>query len=608
MGNFRFSEVLRYSLLSASALVAAFLAAIVFASPASANPDGDRVDQPEEKLWDTDNLLYTANTGAVSARTFGVPFHDYGGYLRTEQAAPCLRYPSGLGIVYAELAASVYGGGCPSGFSAMTVWCLHDPHDPGALDYWGPPVRRGGRQDCYHIYGRSTIYNAPAGVGLCGVLSNGRWSNLSVLHPRSTCSNPFVRVYNSSRTHQACKAAVADAFFQTVSGGRNEFPVLEITDTESVENSPALKDWGTSRNTGCDEFALAQDRLLTTTASNGGYWLGDRGRLQQSSMPAHTASARSVNQQRVAWVTRSGFAYTLHIERGLTVPQAYAARVDAGSDLAISPAGTTLTVPSPAPSWPATKTASGAALARLAGFHFDNHLPLPQAIGGNSAGAWCPADFHPRGEDSVYRIGSGTGRTLTGLSDGTLAQLADKYWCRSDVRYPIRYAPNSITGRTCGTGGVAPVCPSGVSIPTSNFTAWGRVNCYYTALSIDSTGKYEYPHPVPLCTDSDTGTKRNWTEAELDRSGTGHLHDRHRAVPCRRRRHHDLRSCASYPSARRIRHSDLGGLHSRNAFKASVGLLLASRTSAPYGWYALSVIQSLFCEGGRNRSGSAASR
>lgn len=42
------------------------------------------------------------------------------------------------------------------------------------------------------------------------------------------------------------------------------------------------------------------------------------------------------------------------------------------------------------------------------------------------------------------------------------------------------------------------------------------MNCYYTAREIDSAGKCVYPHPVPLCTDSDTGTKRNFTVAELD--------------------------------------------------------------------------------------------
>ena len=128
----------------------------------------------------------------------------------------------------------------------------------------------------------------------------------------------------------------------------------------------------------------------------------------------------------------------------------------------------------------------------------------------------CPAGSHPRGEDSLYKIGSDTGRTLTSISGWWQAQLADRYWYRSDIRYPIRYAPNSITGTTCGTGGGAPGCPSGVTVPPGNFRAWGRVNCYYTALSIDSSGKCVYPHPVPLCTDSDTGTQRRFTEAELD--------------------------------------------------------------------------------------------
>ena len=141
-----------------------------------------------------------------------------------------------------------------------------------------------------------------------------------------------------------------------------------------------------------------------------------------------------------------------------------------------------------------------------------------RSVGGNHAGSWCPAGAHPRGEDAYQKIGSGTGRTLSSLRSMPQTWLADLFWCRSDVRYPIRYAPQSAAGTTCSTTG-APGCPSGVIIPTGTFRAWGRVNCYYTARSIDSSGNCVYPHPIPQCTDN--GTKRDFTAAELGGYATG---------------------------------------------------------------------------------------
>ena len=55
MGRSRFTAILRCSLLAAAALAAAFLTAIIFASPASAQEDGG-VGEAEVRKWDTDNL------------------------------------------------------------------------------------------------------------------------------------------------------------------------------------------------------------------------------------------------------------------------------------------------------------------------------------------------------------------------------------------------------------------------------------------------------------------------------------------------------------------------------------------------------------------------
>ena len=73
------SELSRYALLGAVALTAAFLAAAYTANPAAAqdipHPANDGYPQ---KSWDTDNLLYTSGESRYSARTFGIPFHEYG--------------------------------------------------------------------------------------------------------------------------------------------------------------------------------------------------------------------------------------------------------------------------------------------------------------------------------------------------------------------------------------------------------------------------------------------------------------------------------------------------------------------------------------------------
>ena len=120
--------------------------------------------------------------------------------------------------------------------------------------------------------------------------------------------------------------------------------------------------------------------------------------------------------------------------------------------------------------------------------------------------ALCPARMHPRGQDGFYVIGGSTGRTLTSLSNETKAKAADRYWCRSDVRYRLAYTAEEDTGH-------AP--PPGVTVADDGdvFFAFGRSGCFYTATALTSTGGCEYGYPIPLCTDS--GTQRAFTAAEL---------------------------------------------------------------------------------------------
>ena len=374
-------------------------------------------------------MRYSVGRNSYSARTFGIPFHEYDGYtVRTEtyrRAAGCI----------------------------------------GFYDENGDP-----QQAC--------------------------WAESDV-----------------TRNNEPCQSGVADGFFQTVAGGRNDFPVLQITDPDATETAEPLKSWGTSRNSGCDEFTAAQDRLVSTAAANGGYYLDSHGNLATGSLPVHVLSSRSLAPSRVGWDSRGGF----WIHRGTvgaTAGSGYVSRVDAGSTLAVSPSGTSLSVPTP--NWPATKHQNGnVSWSSLTSFNSAGHLALPMAIGGTSSGVWCPTGFHPRGEDGLQRVGRGSGRTLTSLASDTKIAQADKFWCRSDVRYRIRYKKQTHS-QTCGAS-PRPTCPSGVTLPNDRFSAYGRVNCYYTVISLDTVNSNtcRYYHPIPQCTDPDSNAKREYTSAEL---------------------------------------------------------------------------------------------
>ena len=431
MGKPCFLKITKFFAVALLGTAATIAAVAVLSTPAAATGHDSRQGGGGDvtaKSWDTDNLLYSVGENRYSARTFGIPFHEYSSYtVRTET----YRRPAG---------------------------CI------GFYDENNNP-----QQAC--------------------------WSESDV-----------------TRNNEPCQSGVADGFFQTVSGGRNDFPVLEITDPDGEETEEAFKDWGTSRNSGCDEFSVAQDRLVSTVAANGGYYLDSHGNLAAGSLPVHVLAARSLRPARVGWDSRQGFWF----DSGLvSTSTGYADRVDAGSTLAVSPSGTSLSVP-PNPSWPATKHQNGnVSWSALTSFNSAGHLPLPMAIGGTQSGVWCPTGFHPRGEDGLQRVGRGSGRTLTSLASDAKIQQADKFWCRSDVRYQIGYKKQTHS-QTCG---VSPrtACPSGVTLPNDRFSAYGRVNCYYTFISLDTANSNtcRYYHPIPQCTDPDSNAKREYTAQEL---------------------------------------------------------------------------------------------
>ena len=437
MGKLCFSKAVKFFAFALLGAATAIAAIAVLSSPATAqvNPDGggDSDDYP----WDTDNLRY----GSYTARTFGIPFHDYRRYA-TRQTGASYR-AAGCGWYYdenGELRAVCWGSG----------WVGGSEHEP-------------------------------------------------------------------------CQSGVADGFFQTVPGGRNDFPVLEITDLDRTESSAAFKGWGTSRSTGCDEFTAAQDRMVSTTASNGGYWLDDRGNLQQNaSLPAHVR-ARPVSVTVGGWGNRgSGYRQTGSPGAyAYFAPSAYAPRVDIGTTLAMDSSAGRTSLDVPGTNWPGRTDAGGGVYWNSRHLGSSQHLSLPFAVGGSSGNVLCPAGWHPRGEDSRDLIGQNTGRTLTSLSGTAKVNQASQFWCRSDVRYQIGYK-KQIHTVTCGAS-PRPACPSGVTLADDLFDAFGRVNCYYTFISLDTANRNtcQYYHPIPQCTDADTSTKREYTTTELATYTTG---------------------------------------------------------------------------------------
>ena len=324
-----------------------------------------------------------------------------------------------------------------------------------------------------------------------------------------------------TENHSPCQPSVMDGFFQnSASQPRNDLPVLEKSGDKWEETPGHI----------CDSFVTAQNLAVSRYSANGGFWLDSDGSLQKGGFGGWMSVSRDATAS-LPYVTWDGkgssygvvaHLYQTQVQAPSSADEGYIARADYGGTN-----GRTVGEPSGGLTLPSSPVRHGYIVQnsdpKIYRFNWVSHhngtihLPHAQSVGGE-AGSWCPAKSHPRGEDAIIKIGSGTGRTLSSLSMQPKVRLADLFWCRSDVRYPIRYAPQSVAGTTCGTAG-APGCPSGVIIPTGSFRAWGRVNCYYTARSIDSSGNCVYPHPIPQCTDN--GTKRDFTAAELGGYTTG---------------------------------------------------------------------------------------
>ena len=328
----------------------------------------------------------------------------------------------------------------------------------------------------------------------------------------------------------ACQSGVADAFFQAGGsvGAVNDFPYLDWVVDDAGNWSWAEQQGGTRRN-GCDEFVEQQDRLAAQIGSNGGYYLDLSGNLQKlsdGSVPSRFSGRSLVYGD---W-DRKGSGFAINSGTGEVVSgSGYLGRVDGyRNQRAIYPYNSRWTVPENTENgrfgarWHGTTSPTSSGNIRVArpagGVVSGGYLPIGAGL--------CPGRFHPRGEDSVERIGSHTGRTLTGLTHAT-GKVADQFWCRSDLRFERRFHPEFHRG-----------VAKHRQAATKEFTAYGRLNCYYTAFTASSHASYtngiredssggmvcSYLFPIPQCDpDPDNGSDGDWrdyTADEIANAGT----------------------------------------------------------------------------------------
>ena len=531
-------------------------AALLFASPAAALP-GDGGGFPL-KAWDTDNLA----GGGLSARNYRIPFHDYGGYVDSTPAKPCIQYIAGGSV----LSRSRYDGSCPSGYSLLARWCSY-----GYVDDSTNAIRYTKIERPYSTSGR--LYDAcpsRSGYPYRQLRTSGNLPQLCGRSILSLSRNCATRADASKLKHAGCQSAVADAFFQTggSTGAVNDFPVASYG-SESEAGTVAATG---SRSSGCAAFAEQQDRLRTSVAATGHYLDADSaGKLILKSNSTDALDTRITSARSAAvygrwdqkgtgyefaqqWTigntttggvyavapadgyrdrvdTRTALAVGQGLSSGLLHPWNTASGLGAmNRNLACTGGSVTKCVKRTpgALGWGGSfATLGSAALFRVSGNYGaaiwlrQVHLSAAQDAGGG----WCLADWHPRGQDAAYAISNSTGRTLSSINSESLLKAADAHWCRSDVRYELKFTAQQ--HNTCGSSGnQACAGPPGVALPAvgGEFESYGRKNCYKTMTGYDEgTAECEYVFPLPECDPApDNGSRSDWREftaAEVDNIG-----------------------------------------------------------------------------------------
>ena len=324
----------------------------------------------------------------------------------------------------------------------------------------------------------------------------------------------------------ACQKNVADGFFQTDNSVVNDFPRL-VSSGSGDSVSWSVASGSANNDAGCDTFVAQQDKLAAQVADGMNYALGEDGKLWTRPNSNALTAGRSVSDLRyVVWTAKAASGFTLAGSHGATTDSRYYRRADGIENrLAITPqsAARSITVPSDSArtgrfgaAWHGNRVTGGS---MVTNYRVALYPSLARHLTKTKSDALCPRLFHPRGEDSVDRIGGSTGRTLTGLTHAA-GQIADRYWCRSDERYERIFAVE-VHDLPDGIIAYAGAPASGT------FIAYGRLGCYYTvhrSQQITGTTAYKcgYRFPLPQCdpnpgngSDSDW---RNYTNREIQSS------------------------------------------------------------------------------------------
>ena len=349
---------------------------------------------------------------------------------------------------------------------------------------------------------------------------------------------------NNRGSEAACGGGgVADAFFQR-SSIRNDMPMVDTSKSEFALTTPGAAG-------ACTAFVREQNRAQSEAGSNGGYYLDVEGKLRRG-LPLHFATDRvAAGDRRVSsnsssngfWVSNGRIHYTTQTYNTQTNTSYYIDRVDlkVGSNVRyavhVDPPLNSSSIQFVIPDPPVAKSRQGSVsvnwvpdFSQVSGVNIGNAKALRWGAfqGGGHIGAYCPALLHPRGEDAVRRIGTGTGRTLSSLKLEANVQAANRFWCRSDKRYVISYETEIEPGVTCGSTDSAPPCPSRFELPPNGQEAryYGRVNCYRTVLELKTTATSQtdrnscgYIFPLPQCTKN--GTKDRLASTEIAKHQIG---------------------------------------------------------------------------------------
>ena len=437
--------------------------------------------------------------------------------------------------------------------------------------------------DCYSTSygGYSEWVCSPVARSLSGSLVSvshaevclNQYGQVSLRRSSSDCTAAYA---HRVPLHPGCQSAVADAFFQTggATGAVNDFPVAKYGSESEVGTVTATG----NRDSGCVEFAKQQDRLQASVAATGHYLAleggelvlkansgtdildtritavrsaGVYGRWDQKGTGYEFAQRQNTSNRITGWVypvvpadgyrgrvdTRSVLRMGGGLSSVLVHPWNEATGLGAGQGSWACSGGTvarcvrrTLIMFNGIASWAGGDHSLGSdtlfrvsqapAAGAVWGYR-SVHLSPPQ----DSGGQWCMQGWHPRGQDGAYAIGNSTGRTLSSINTETRLKAADAHWCRSDVRYTLKFTAQQ--HNTCGSNGRSACAgPPGVALPAvgSEFSSYGRKNCYKTMTGYDEgTAECEHVFPLPECDpDPDNNSRADWREftaAEVDNIG-----------------------------------------------------------------------------------------